>query len=367
MVKELSPLSSFLNQVPLGVAIFTRQGKIMCWNREMELITSWEKREVIKKKAEEILGSDFSWEETRKNLEFEEKVFIRNWPIKDLWGEEHLLNLHFFLWKKENNRANIMCLVEDVTQKARWGENIRQMEKLSSISRFIASVAHEINNPLTVISGYTQMLLQKVKESNECEVCEITRRGLEKIEKEAEYCGKLIQELVDFSKPMVLNKENVDLNFLVQESLSVLDVLMNDKIKLKLNLSNDIPFVKVDKSRMRQVFLNLAKNALEAMKEKGGTLQVYTRLTPVEKFSFSENGTGNGRFIEVEFIDEGKGMPEKVLSRIFEPFFTTKEKGTGLGLSISYSIVRAHKGWMEVTSREGEGTRIKVFIPQEGE
>lgn len=367
MVKKLSSLSSFLNQIPLGVVIFTRRGRIMCWNKEMELITNWEKEKVIKKKAEEVWGSDFSWEETRRSLQFEEKVFIRNWPIKDRWEEEHLLNLHFFLWKKESNRTNIVCLVEDVTQKARWGENIRQMEKLSSISRFIASVAHEINNPLTVIFGYTQMLLQKIRESNGCEICEVTKRGLEKIEKEAEYCGRLIQELVDFSKPMVLSKEDVDINFLVQESISVLDVLMNDTIKVDLNFSDDIPLVKVDKIRMRQVFLNLAKNALEAMKEKGGKLQVYTRLTPLESFSFPENGVGNGKFVEVGFIDEGKGIPEKVLPRIFEPFFTTKERGTGLGLSVSYSIVRAHKGWMEVTSREGEGTRIKVFLPQGGE
>ncbi|HXL02459.1 MAG TPA: ATP-binding protein [Candidatus Atribacteria bacterium] len=365
-MKKISSLSSFLCQIPLGVIIFTRRGRVMYWNKEMEKITGRDKKEAIKKEVKEILGFDFSWEEIQRSLEFEEEFFIRNWPIKDHFEEEHLLNLHFFLWKKEGKKTNVMCLVEDVTQKARWGENIRQMEKLSSISRFIASMAHEINNPLTVISGYTQMLLQKAKENRQCEVCRATQRGLEKIEKEAEYCGRLIQELVDFSKPMILNKEDIDLNFLVQDSLSVLDVLMDDKIKLELNFSNDVLLVRVDKSRMRQVFMNLAKNALEAMKEEGGKLQINTRIAPLEHFSFPENGTGNGRFVEIEFIDQGKGIPEKTLPHIFEPFFTTKEKGTGLGLSISYSIVRAHKGWIEVSSQEGGGTRIKVFLPQGG-
>ena len=339
----------------------------MYWNKEMEMITNWKKQEIMKKEVKEILGFDLSWEELKESLEFEEEVFIRNWSIKDRFGEERLLNLQFFLWKRKGGKANVTCLVDDVTQKARWGENIRQMEKLSSISRFIASVAHEINNPLTVISGYTQILLQKVKDNEQCEICQFNQRALEKIEREAEYCGRLIQELVDFSKPIILNKEDMDLNFLVQDSLSVLDVLMDDKVKLELNLSSDIPLVRVDKNRMRQVFMNLAKNALEAMKEKGGKLRIHTCVAPLEHFSIPENGTENGKFVEVEFIDEGKGIPEKILPRIFEPFFTTKEKGTGLGLSISYSIVRAHKGWMEVTSREGEGTRIKIFLPQGGE
>jgi PAS domain S-box-containing protein len=130
-VKKASSLSSFLGQAPLGVIIFTRRGRVMYWNKEMEMITNWKKQEIMKKEVKEILGFDLSWEELKESLEFEEEVFIRNWSIKDRFGEERLLNLQFFLWKRKGGKANVTCLVDDVTQKARWGENIRQMEKLS--------------------------------------------------------------------------------------------------------------------------------------------------------------------------------------------------------------------------------------------
>jgi len=95
-VKKASSLSSFLGQAPLGVIIFTRRGRVMYWNKEMEMITNWKKQEIMKKEVKEILGFDLSWEELKESLEFEEEVFIRNWSIKDRFGEERLLNLQFF-------------------------------------------------------------------------------------------------------------------------------------------------------------------------------------------------------------------------------------------------------------------------------
>lgn len=365
--------SSFVMQFPLGLVIASLdEGRIIDWNPRLEMITGWLKKEVQRKTlAEVFLFSPEETEEIRQNLLFGETLFLRNIKITNRFSEERLLNFHFFPWKVETV-VSMVAIVEDVTERARWGESVRQMEKLSSIGRFISSVAHEINNPLAVIYGYAQMLLPRLeKGTSDCETCRFTRKVLEKIEKEAEHCGTLIKYLVDFSRPIVLQKERVNLNELLEESLSLVDFYMDERRKVELSLARDLPPVLVDSTRIKQVFINLAKNAFEAMEEKGGVLSITTRfrlLTPRPPFlGDTKEGKGQFPFIEVIFSDTGRGIPREKLSRIFEPFFTTKSQGAGLGLSICYGIVRAHRGFMEVDSVEGRGTQFRVFLPVEGD
>ena len=364
-----SLFSSFMTQFPLGLLVASlEEGQVLDWNPRLDAITGWLRSEVLGKRLAEIfLFSAEEMEEVRQNLLFGETLFLRNVRIVNRFSEERLLNFHFFPWKPEK-MIFMMAIVEDVTERARWGESVRQMEKLSSIGRFISSVAHEINNPLAVIYGYTQMLLPRLEKGNvSCETCKATRKVLEKIEKEAEHCGKIIKYLVDFSRPIVLQKEKVDLNALLEESLSLMDFYVDDRRKIELSLAGDLPPVLVDSTRIKQVFMNLAKNAFEAMEGKGGVLTITTQLRVlVPKFSFAKDARGvkePSPFIEVAFADTGKGIPKEKLSRIFEPFFTTKSQGAGLGLSICYGIVRAHRGFMEVDSVEGKGTQFRVLLP----
>ncbi|MEN3186389.1 MAG: ATP-binding protein [Atribacterota bacterium] len=370
---QVSPLfASFVVQFPLGLIIASLdEGKILDWNHRLEVITGCSKKEVQGKTlAEVFFFSPEETEEISQNLLFGETLFLRNIKITNRFSEERLLNFHFFPWKVDTV-ISMVAIVEDVTERARWGESVRQMEKLSSIGRFISSVAHEINNPLAVIYGYAQMLLPRLeKGTSDCETCKITKRVLEKIEKEAEHCGTLIKYLVDFSRPMVLQKERVNLNELLTESLALVDFYVDEKRKIELSLARDLPPVLVDSTRIKQVFINLAKNAFDAMEEKGGVLSITTQfrlLTPRLPFlGDTKGGREQLPFIEVVFSDTGKGIPKEKLGRIFEPFFTTKSQGAGLGLSICYGIVRAHRGFMEVDSVEGRGTQFRVFIPVEG-
>ncbi len=360
-------ISSFIDQFPLGLVVASLEsGKILHWNPPMELMTGWSAQEVKGKALRDFF--DFSpqeVEEIRQNLLFGETLFLRNFRIINRFSEERLLNFHFFPWRQEKIIRTV-AIVQDVTEKARWGESVRQMEKLSSIGRFISSVAHEINNPLAVIYGYTQMLLPRLAKSNSCETCKVVEKGLEKIEKEAEHCGKIIQYMVDFSRPMVLQKERVNLNTLIEESLALVDFYLDEQRKVELSLEENLPLVVVDATRIKQVFINLAKNAFEAM-EGGGTLSITTRFQLLTPRLGEEGGRTKGKtpFVEIIFADTGKGIPPEKLNRIFEPFFSTKFKGAGLGLSISYGIIRAHRGFIEVDSVEGKGTQFRVFLPVE--
>lgn len=356
----------FFLHFPLGVVFLSfGEGKILFWNSAMEAFTGRRAKEVLGKRWDEVFPMDHM-DDMWRSLRFGEEYVVRNFRVKRNAGTngDRLLNFRFFPWR-EGEASQVVGLVEDVTDRARWGESIRQMERLSSIGRFISSMAHEINNPLGVIYGYTQMLLTQIEtHTNDCPRCQMTRKVLEKIEREAAHCSEVIRYLVDFSKPLVLQREPTDINTLLRESVSLVDFFCKENERIEFCFEEDLPLVFVDRTRMRQVFMNLAKNALEAMQDKGGVLRISTesvlleRVPPWEKRGFTT-------CVKVTFADTGKGIPEAVLSRIFEPFFTTKERGTGLGLSISYSIVRAHGGWIEVTSREGVGTKVQVFLPVE--
>jgi PAS domain S-box-containing protein len=359
-------LHLFFFRFPLGVVFLSfGEGRILFWNSTMETLTGKREKEVLGRRWDEIFPQE-TLDDMWQSLRFGEEYLVRNFRLQrnSAPNGDRLLNLRFFSWW-EGETMRVVGLVEDVTERARWGESIRQMERLSSIGRFISSMAHEINNPLGVIYGYTQMLLAQIEGHSDCSTCQMTRRVLEKIEREAAHCSEVIRYLVDFSKPLVLQREPTDINTLVRESLALVDFFCTENERVEFALEENLPLVPVDRTRMRQVFMNLAKNAFEAMRERGGVLRISTESVLLENVPPWEEKKRFSSYVKVVFADTGKGIPEAFLPRIFEPFFTTKERGTGLGLSISYGIVRAHGGWIEVTSKEGVGTRVQVFLPVE--
>uniref|UniRef100_A0A7V4WLG6 histidine kinase n=1 Tax=Candidatus Caldatribacterium saccharofermentans TaxID=1454753 RepID=A0A7V4WLG6_9BACT len=351
---------------PLGVVFLSfGEGRILFWNSTMEALTGKREKEVLGRRWDEVFPQEML-DDMWQSLRFGEEYLVRNFRLQrnSTLNGDRLLNLRFFSWR-EGETMRVVGLVEDVTERARWGESIRQMERLSSIGRFVSSMAHEINNPLGVIYGYTQMLLAQIEGNNNCPTCQMTRKVLEKIEREAAHCSEVIRYLVDFSRPLVLQREPTDINTLLRESLALVDFFCAENERVEFAFEENLPLVLVDRTRMRQVFMNLAKNAFEAMRERGGVLRISTESVLLENVPPWEGKKRFSSYVKVVFADTGKGIPETLLPRIFEPFFTTKERGTGLGLSISYGIVRAHGGWIEVTSKEGVGTKVQVFLPVE--
>lgn len=220
-----------------------------------------------------------------------------------------------------------------------------QSEKLASIGRLAAGVAHELNNPLANISLNTEMLMRTCKDRN-------TARKLKVIEDNVTSAAKIIRDLLDFSREPRLELEYLDINEVLEKTLESLKYRMKG-IKLVKNL-NPVPKMLGDRVRLSQVFTNLVTNAIQAMEDGGGTLTLASRA--------------RGDWIEVFIRDTGKGIPKEHLNKIFDPFFTTKGvgKGTGLGLAITYSIVQKHKGWIDVKSDVGKGTTFIVRFPAAG-
>lgn len=226
-------------------------------------------------------------------------------------------------------------------------KQLAQAEKLSALGEMISGIAHELNNPLTGVMGFSELLLSS-------DAPEAITRSVEKIHRDATRCKKIVQNLLDFGRSRDSVHEPVDLNELVEATLEIrTNQLKVDGIEVVMDLDPDLPKIVGDFHKLQQVILNLVNNAHQAMVDDGpgGRLVLRTRAS-----------TGH---VTVSCADSGPGIPQDSLQKIFDPFFTTKEigKGTGLGLSLSYGIVQKHRGDIKVTSTVGQGTTFTVRLP----
>jgi signal transduction histidine kinase len=226
--------------------------------------------------------------------------------------------------------------------------SLLQQEKLASIGRLSAGVAHEINNPLTTVLT-TVMLLQEDLAPEDPLYAE-----LETIAKETLRCRKIVSSLLDFARQSNLKKEVLRVNPIVAESVALARKQAGFKgIQITPALADGLPEVLADRNQLHQAFINLLVNAIEAT-PSGGSIDVATFGDPGQKE------------IRVVISDTGSGMPKDVLEKIFEPFYTTKPSGTGLGLAITHGIIEQHGGRIDVDSTPGQGTTFMVILPATG-
>lgn len=236
-----------------------------------------------------------------------------------------------------------------------------QSAKLASIGELATNVAHEINNPLTSILGFASLMIEDMGDENP------HKRDLRVIESEAMRSREIVRNLLDFARKRPTKRELTDVNVLIQKTLNLLRHQAElSNIMVKEEFASDLPTITVDADQMKQVFINLFKNAFDAM-PKGGTLTISTFQTPThsspETSAFGRTAPPN-RMIEIQFKDTGIGISKDHIKKIFDPFFTTKEEmGTGLGLAVSYGIIERHSGRMEVFSKDGEGATFIIKLP----
>lgn len=222
-----------------------------------------------------------------------------------------------------------------------------QSEKLSGIGEFVAGVAHELNNPLTSVMGFSELLAQANTNPQQ-------KRHLEMIHKSAQRCQKIVQALLSFARHHKPERKAVCVNGLIEAALEILNYqLRTSNIEVTTQLDPQLPQAMVDPHQVQQVFLNLINNARQAIEahEPKGWIKIFT--------------TVRGDSVRITLQDSGPGIPPESLSKIFDPFFTTKEvgKGTGLGLSLCYGIIKEHGGTITPRSRPGEGATFIIELP----
>jgi two-component system, NtrC family, sensor kinase len=240
-------------------------------------------------------------------------------------------------------------IVRDVTEMRKMEATLIQSAKLSAVGELAAGVAHEINNPLTVVYGNAQMLLRALDASDP------RYQMAELIERTGLRASRVVRNLLDFSRQEDYQFAPIDLNVTIEDALAlILHQLQQSKIRVTKNLGGNLPLVNASAFHLQTIWTNLLINARDAMgEESGGKIQVATRLSE------------DGQSVLASFTDNGPGIAERDLAHIFEPFFTTKPRGrgSGLGLYVSFMIVAQHRGTMQVSSQPGDGTTFVVSLP----
>ena len=236
-------------------------------------------------------------------------------------------------------------------------KQLMQAGKLASIGELASGVAHELNNPASIILMRAKRLSQEIEQR---ELSTEAREDVQVIERQVEKISRIVSGLLTFSRRSTSAKREVDCNDVLRRTAALIeDMARHRGVELELGLNASLPSVEADSAQLEQVMLNLINNALDAMPEGG---RIIFRSDLMEE-------PGGERWVCVEVEDTGGGIAEEHLSRVFDPFFTTKEvgQGTGLGLSISYGIMEEHGGAIRVESRPGKGTCFKLYLPVIGE
>ncbi|MFH1575297.1 MAG: ATP-binding protein, partial [Acidobacteriota bacterium] len=260
--------------------------------------------------------------------------------------------------RKNDEIGKLADSFNDMMQKlAETQRQLLQANKLASVGRLAAGVAHEINNPLTGVLTYSSFLLKRAENDPEL------RDDLEVIVRETKRCREIVKGLLDFSRQSVSERRPVQINAIVGDACRIMkNPLSMQKKKIDQELGENLPLVNADANRIQQVLVNLLVNAGDAMPEEGGIITVATDLVPKADFGAGQEMLSAA--VRVRVTDTGCGIPAEHLDNIFEPFFTTKgTRGNGLGLAIVWGIIERHGGHLSVESKIGKGTTFTVLLP----
>ncbi len=253
----------------------------------------------------------------------------------------------------------ISVYFRDISEKKKIQQQLFEAQKLEAIGQLAGGLAHDLNNQLTIIMGYTDLRLYQLTPDSPF------YKDFKQIKKAVEKSVTLTRQLLMFSRKQPLNKEPININTKLMELQTMLEKLTEDGIKLHYYLAPDIWSINADATNIDQIIINLIINARDSMPD-GGVITFLTENMIIHKSHHKKNyEIPPGKYVALTVKDSGIGMAEQIIPHIFEPFFTTKEKskGTGLGLSVVYGIVKAHEGWINVESRVGEGSSFTILFP----
>ena len=253
-----------------------------------------------------------------------------------------------------------IMLTRDITDQKRLEERLRQAQKMEAVGRLAGGIAHDFNNLLTVINGYSQMAIGTLPPT----VPE--RQDVEQIYQAGLRAADLTRRLLAFSRRQAAEVQVLSLNELLNGVNQIIRRIIGEDIRLDIRLAPDLGCVRADPAQLEQLMINLAANARDAM-PTGGTLTIVTGNTELdESYASTYLEAAPGRYVLLAVHDTGTGIDDQIKEHLFEPFFTTKEvgKGTGLGLAMVYGIVAQVGGSVDVTSRPGQGTTFRIYLPR---
>jgi two-component system sensor histidine kinase AtoS len=354
---------NILQCVTNGVMTFDRNCTVSTINRAAEEMLDLKSEQTIGRSCRDLFDDGDITNTVMETLEIKSPSTRREALLERPAGKIWLGYNTAVLTNAQGEALGIILSFSDLTEVKRLQEQMELRERLIALGEMSAGIAHELRNPMAVISGYLKLLAKKTDPSNQNIIRDISS--------EINGMNRIIGDLLTFARPASLNRIPVNIKELIEGCVA--NVLQATGAEGRVSTVTDIEDVtiSVDEVLMRQVFTNLLQNAVEAM-PGGGELRVSVRVkreegrvTSVDKSSIvsASGASSHPSSIEILVSDTGAGIPAEQLKKIFLPFFTTKDRGVGLGLAIVHKVILSHGGRIEVDSAEGSGTTFTAFLP----
>jgi len=344
---SLSRIKAFsdnlVEHMPIGILVIDTKGRIISCNNVAERLLHIPSYHLIDQPAMEHLPPEL----------FEQLEFIQS--NKTIIEKELLCDIGFSqrvpveliascLYDEQYNFHGYVLLLKDLTEVQALRKEIDRSQRMASIGRLAAGVAHEIRNPLSSIKGFATYFKERYKNNNnDIEILTIMIQEIDRL-------NRVVSQLLELARPISISGTTTNIKSLISDSIKVIEQMALEKhIHIQAQFEPNIKDVFIDKDRLSQTLLNLYLNALEAMDDQGKLL--------ISLLPYQENG------IEIQISDSGTGIDKEALGHIFDPYYTTKPTGTGLGLAIVHNIIEAHNGLIMVNSTKGKGTTFTIKLP----
>ncbi len=360
--QELLLLSAAINQSAEAIVVMDIDGTIQYVNPAFETVTGHAKADAVGENLSIINSGmrdegffSYIWKTIREGTTWRGR-FVNRHKEGGLSTFETVISP---VRDEHGAIVNHVVAIHDITQKLEMENHLRQAQKMDAVGRLAGGVAHDFNNILQSILGFSGIL------SAELESGTSQHNDVEEIRKAARRAGDLTRQLLTLSRKQHVEYSVQDVNEIIRRNEGMMRRLLGERIEFVFELKDSLKPIRADRSQVEQIILNLFINARDAMPD-GGRLLVRTGNIDDEVIAGLDTNIQNvGNCICLTVSDNGCGIREEVQSHMFEPFYTTKQigEGTGLGLSVVYGIVQQHGGWIDVSSRVGEGSEFKVYLP----
>ncbi len=335
-------LSNILHDSVDAIIFIDENNRIQVWNRGAELIFGYTAEEMLGRSFRRLIPSEIDAEEELQGIynQVVKKGYIRNYRTQRITkdGRRITIDLSRTLIKAKDGKViGSTAIIKDVTEKTEIQNRIYHTEKLASIGILAAGVAHEINNPLAIILGFTDLLIERYSPDSP------EYKDLKIIEDSANHAKKVVENMLGFARITEGLDDSIDIPYSIDTVIKIVsNTLMTQKIAIKVDVPNALPRARGDPREFQQVLFNLISNSISAMQGDDKRLGI--------------SAEAQGSWVNICVSDNGAGIPDKIMSRIYDPFFTTKKagEGTGLGLSLCYGILRKCGGRLSCTSSSRE-------------
>jgi len=350
--------------------IADKVGNLTYVNESMAKTLGYSKEEMIGMHITQVLTKETlekrfeaDWEELIRKGEIGFETTFKTKDEKKIYGEIKVVAVYDSDGKYLGSRG----IFRDITERKQAEDErkklearLRQAQKMEAIGTLAGGIAHDFNNILAAIIGYTELADLQVAEDTKL------KENLGEVLKAGGRARELVKQILAFSRQSEQERMPIQMRSIVKESIKMLRASLPTTIEIRQNIESDLATVEADPTQMQQIMMNFCTNALHAMSEEGGILEINLSETELDSYTASQYpDLSPGKYIRLTVSDTGHGIDKDVMERIFDPYFTTKEKekGTGLGLSVVHGIVKSHGGVITVYSEPGKGSTFHVYIP----